>query len=198
MRFIPSQFDPLASPCSLIPLVEARAKTHQSVTIYHTAQVGHKKVNPFTILVWCDTLVILAVAQVNRLHFASHSNLDELAAHLLADPTTKVDCQLLHLVPATIEDDPTHIHDWCWSMHMEATCENVDGRYIHLLNPAISVLRPGKPTFLFEGSFLVTLSCSMFQDLWPQDYQSLPVVRQIEFFPYRFEGMLVPVLSLDS
>ena len=48
MRFIPSQSDPLASPCLLIPLVEARAKIHQSVTIYHTAQVGHKGVNPFT------------------------------------------------------------------------------------------------------------------------------------------------------
>ena len=48
MRFIPSRSDPLASPCLLIPLVEAGAKTHQSVTIYHTAQVGHKGVNPFT------------------------------------------------------------------------------------------------------------------------------------------------------
>ncbi|KAN0139589.1 hypothetical protein V8E53_002618 [Lactarius tabidus] len=111
--------------------------------------------------------------------------------HLLADPMAKVDCQLLHLVPTTVEDDPTHVHDWCWSMHMEATCENVDGRYIHLLNPAISVIRPGKPTFLFEGSFLVTLSCSLFQDLQPQDYRVLPVVRCTEFFPYHFEGMLV-------
>ena len=33
---------------SLIPLVEARAKTYKSVTIYYTVQVGHKGVNPFT------------------------------------------------------------------------------------------------------------------------------------------------------
>ena len=33
---------------SLIPLVEARAKTYKSVTIYHMAQVRHKGVNPFT------------------------------------------------------------------------------------------------------------------------------------------------------
>jgi hypothetical protein len=145
--------------------------------------------NPVAILVRCDTLIILAVAQVNRLRFASESNLDELAVHLLADPTAKVDCQILRLVPATIEDDPTHVHDWCWSMQMEATCESVDGRYVHALNPAISVLTPGKPTYLFEGSFLVTLSCSLFQDLQPQDYRSLPVVRRSEDFPYRFEGM---------
>ena len=36
----------------LIPLVKARAKTHQSVTIYHMAQVGHKGVNPFTQSKW--------------------------------------------------------------------------------------------------------------------------------------------------
>jgi hypothetical protein len=85
--------------------------------------------NPVALLIRCDALVVLAVAQVNRLRFVSHSNLDELAAPLLADPTAKVDCQILHLLPTTVEDDPTHVHDWCWSMHMEATCENVDGQY---------------------------------------------------------------------
>ncbi|KAH9167194.1 hypothetical protein EDB89DRAFT_2126133, partial [Lactarius sanguifluus] len=141
-------------------------------TLGPTLRVG----NPVALLVRCGTLVVLAVAQVNRLRFASQSNLDELAVHLLADPTAKVDCQLLRLVPATVEDDPTRVHDWCWSMQMEANCENIDGRYVHSLNPAISILRPAKPTFLFEGSFLVTLSCSLFQDLRSQDYQSLPVL----------------------
>ena len=145
--------------------------------------------NPVAILVQCATLIVMAVAQVNRLQFASQSNLDELAVHLLANPTAKVDCQILQLVPATIEDDPTHVHNWCWSMQMEATCESVDSQYVHPLNPAVSVLTPGRPTFLFEGSFLVTLSCNLFQDLQLWDYQSLPMVRHTEFFPYRFEGM---------
>ncbi|KAH9031260.1 hypothetical protein EDB84DRAFT_1271103 [Lactarius hengduanensis] len=145
--------------------------------------------DPVAVLVRCDALIILAVAQVNRLRFASQTNLDELAVHLLADPTAKVDCQLLRLVPATIEDDPTHKHDWCWSMQMEATCESVGGQYVHSLNPAVLVMSPGKPTFLFEGSFLVTLSCSLFQDLQPHDYRSLPEVRRTECFPYRSEGM---------
>ena len=135
-------------------------------SLQSTLRVG----NPVAILVRFDSLIVLAVAQVNRLRFASHSNLDKLPVHLLADPTAKVDCQQLCLVLATIKDDPTHVHDWCWSMHMEATCKNIDGQYTHLLNPSISVLRPGKPTFLFKGSFLVTLSCSLFQDLWQQDY----------------------------
>ena len=156
------------------------------ITLGPTLRVG----NPVALLVRCNALVVLAVAQVNRLRFASYPNLDELAVHLLADPTAKIDCQILRLVPATIEDDPTRRHDWCWSMRMDAVCEGVNGQYIHSLNPAISILAPGKPTFLFEGSFLVTLSCSLFQDLRPQDYRRLPLVRGTDFFPYRFEGMM--------
>ncbi|KAH9020793.1 hypothetical protein EDB85DRAFT_2094831 [Lactarius pseudohatsudake] len=112
--------------------------------------------DPVALLVRCGTLVVLAVAQVNRLRFASQADLDELGVHLLADPTAKIDCQLLRLVPASIEDDPTQVHDWCWSMSMEATCDSVHGQYIHLLNPSISVLRPGKPTFLLQGLFRVS------------------------------------------
>ena len=33
----------------LIPLVEARVKTYEFITIYYMAQVGHKGVNPFTV-----------------------------------------------------------------------------------------------------------------------------------------------------
>ncbi|KAH9045859.1 hypothetical protein EDB83DRAFT_2523436 [Lactarius deliciosus] len=38
---------------------------------------------------------------------------------------------------------------------IEASCESVDGRYVHALNPAVSVLSPGKLTFLFEGNLLL-------------------------------------------
>jgi hypothetical protein len=153
---------------------------------------------PIALLVRCETLVVLAVAQVNRLRFASQSDLDELAVHFLADPTAKINCQLLHLVPASVEDDPTQVHDWCWSMGMEAMCKNVDGQYAHSLNPSISVLRPGKPTFLFESSFLVNLSCALFQDLQPEDYQRLPVVKWTEAFPYRISGMFIDLESTNK
>jgi hypothetical protein len=126
--------------------------------------------DPISLLVWCKTLVVLAVVQVNQLRFVSQSNIDELTVHFLADPTAKIDCQLLHLLPVSVEDDPTPVHDWFWSMFMEATCENMDGQYVHLLNPSISVLRPIKPTFLFKSSLLVNMSCSLFQDLQPEDY----------------------------
>ena len=147
--------------------------------------------DPVAFLIRCNMLLVLAVAQVNQLWFASQADLDELAVHFLADPTAKVDCQILCLVPASVEDDPTQVHDWCWSMHMDATCENMIGQYVHLLNPSISVLRPGQPTFLFKSSFLVNLSCSLFQALQPEDHRHLPVVKRSEFFPYRMLGVFV-------
>ncbi|KAH9048709.1 hypothetical protein EDB84DRAFT_1599694, partial [Lactarius hengduanensis] len=123
--------------------------------------------NPITVLVQCEGLVVLAVAQVNRLKFAGNDNLTKLPIHLLVDPTARVDSQILRLVPATLDDDPTQVHDWCWSLQMEGTCDNIPGQGVHPINPSLSVQNPGKLTFLFESTFLLTLLCNLFQELRP-------------------------------
>ena len=146
--------------------------------------------NPIAVIVRCENLVVLAVAQVNRLKCAGRDNLDELPIHRLADPTSRVDSQILRLVPASLDDDPTQVHDWCWSLQMEASCDNIPGTAVHPLNPSLSVQRPGQPTFLFESTFLVTLSCNLFQQLRPQERRDLPVIKQSEHFPYRSPGEL--------
>ena len=146
--------------------------------------------NPVALLVRCDSLVVLAISQVNRLRFVSR-DLDNLPAHLLTDPTARVDCQILRLIPATLDDDPTQVHDWCWSLNMEASCDNVPGQDIHPINPSVSIQNPGNPTFLFESTFLVTLSCTLFQELRPQDRKNIPVVKQTEHFPYRNSGVSI-------
>jgi hypothetical protein len=144
--------------------------------------------NPIAILVQCEGHVFLAVAQVNRLRFASKNDLHEIAIHLLVDDTAKVDFQILCLISATVENDPEQVHDWCWSFQMESLCENIPGRFAHPINPTISVRTPGKPTYLFESSFLVALSSSLHQDLLPQDRKILPVVKRSDYFPYRNSG----------
>ncbi|KAH9055083.1 hypothetical protein EDB83DRAFT_2225333 [Lactarius deliciosus] len=125
--------------------------------------------NPIAILVQCEGLVVLAMAQVNQLKFAEKDDLNELPIHLLANPTARVDSQILCLVPATIEDNPTLVHNWCWSLQMEVLCDNIPGQGVHPINPSLSVQKLGKPTFLFESTFLVTLSCNLFQELRQQD-----------------------------
>ena len=140
--------------------------------------------NPIAVLVRCEGLVILAVAQVNRLRLGEKDYRTELPIHLLADPMVRVDSQILCLVPATLADDPTQVHDWCWTLQMEAACDNIPGQAVHPINPSVSVQTPGKPTFLFESTFLVTLSCNLFQELRPKDRRNLPVIKQSESFPY--------------
>ena len=147
--------------------------------------------NPVATLVQCEGLVFLAVAQVNQLQFASRSDLDEIAIHLLVDETAKVDYQILWLVPASVDDDPDQINGWCWSLDMEAFHKDILGRLVHPLNPSISVQTPGKPTFLFDSSFLAMMSSSLYQELLPQDWCTLPVVKCTLYFPYMFAGMFI-------
>jgi len=135
----------------------------------------------------------MAIAQVNRVKFASRDNLLELPIHLLTDPTAKVDAQILCLRRATLEDDATQVHDWHWSSKMGPSCDDIIGHQVHPINPSISVQQPGKPAFLFESVFLVTLACNLFQDLMKQDRKNLPKVKQCEDFPYRSSGTFVGV-----
>ena len=120
--------------------------------------------------------MVLAIAQVNWIRFAS-GDLDGLPAHLLTDPTARIDYQILCLIPAMLDDDPIQVHNWCWSLNMEVSCDNVPGQDIHPINPSVSVQKPGSPTFLFKSTFLVTLSCTLFQELRPQDQKNIPMVK---------------------
>ena len=132
--------------------------------------------SPVALLVQCEGLMVLAITQVNQIRFALR-DLDGLPAHLLADPTARIDSQILRLIPATLDDDPTQVHDWCWLLNMEVSCDNIPGQDIHPINPSVSVQKPGSPTFLFESTFLVTLSCTLFQELRPQDQKNIPVAK---------------------
>ena len=145
--------------------------------------------SPVALLVRCEGLMVSAITQVNQIQFALR-DLDSLPAHLLADPMARVDSQILCLIPATLNDGPTQVHDWCWSLNMEVSCNNVPGQDIHPINPSVSVQKPGSPTFLFKSTFLVTLSCILFQELRPQDQKNIPMVKQTEDFPYQYSGTL--------
>jgi hypothetical protein len=134
-------------------------------------------------------MVMMAIAQVNHLKFASTDNLLELPNHLLANPTAKLDAQILCLQRATIEDDPTQVHDWYWTSRMGSSCDDVISQYVQPINPSISVQQPGKPTFLFKSDFLVTLSSSLLQELAPQDQKNLLKIKCSKDFPYQSSGM---------
>ena len=140
--------------------------------------------NPIAILVQCEGQIFLAITQINGIHFASNNNLNEICLHHLADSSAKVNFQILQLIPATIVNNPTQEYDWCWSLQMEFTCDSVPGQFAHLINPSILVHMPGKPTYLLESSFLVSLASMLYEELLPQDHHKIPVTKHSLFFPY--------------
>ena len=56
-----------------------------------------------------------------------------LSTHLIGDTTAKVSFQILSIVPATVKDDPSKKYDWRWAWNMEATCHDVPGELIQLM-----------------------------------------------------------------
>ncbi|KAF8230494.1 hypothetical protein L208DRAFT_1281631, partial [Tricholoma matsutake] len=121
-----------------------------------------------------------------------------ICLHHLADSSAKVDFQILHLCPATAEDDPTKEYDWCWSLQMDCTCDGVPGWLAHPINPSISVWTPGKPTYLLESSFLVSLASNLYGELLPQDCSEIPVVKCSLYFPYQREGKACFICQEDT
>ncbi|EDR00884.1 uncharacterized protein LACBIDRAFT_333741 [Laccaria bicolor S238N-H82] len=113
--------------------------------------------NPITVLVECEKKLYLAVAHINQLHFAGNGDLMTLCTHLLVDTTAKVSFQILHIVPTTIEDDPSKEYDWCWAWNMEATCHDVPGELIQPINPEF-VYKDGKAMYLLDSNFLLTVT----------------------------------------
>ena len=68
--------------------------------------------NPAAIVLRCEDIVCLAVVQVTRLQYGSNNHLQSLGVPLLVDPSTRISCQILRLLPATVVDDPSAKYDW--------------------------------------------------------------------------------------
>ncbi|KAJ7153390.1 hypothetical protein C8R46DRAFT_1197422 [Mycena filopes] len=145
--------------------------------------------NPIVSIVKCEKLMFLAIGLVNGITFGTQDT-ESIALDLLPDGGTKISYQILRLVTATMEDDPTAVHDWRWSGSFEATCSDVPGILIHPLNPTLSNRTPGKPTYLFSSDVLVTLGATVSSQADSADLQLAPVVKRTEKFPYRHNGKL--------
>ena len=147
-------------------------------------QVG----NPAAALVRCKENVFLALVNIIGLKFGRENDLQDLKLKYLADKTAKVDFQILHMVPAAQDDDPSDEYDWCWSQAMEVVCHDVPGWLICAVNPGIIIHGPGKPMYLFKSLALLVLAGYLHHHLSPCNINSVPIVKRTLYFPYRFKG----------
>ncbi|KAJ7078273.1 hypothetical protein B0H15DRAFT_804878 [Mycena belliarum] len=140
--------------------------------------------NPVALLVSCEEQLFLAVAQVNDLSLASE-HVQSISLDQLLDSSAKISVQVLRVVPSTVADDPTEKNDWCWSLKFEGLCSNVPGNLVHPLNPSVSVVNIGSPTYLFDSQTLLTAAASIHGQMVTRDFICVPKMRRSDTFPYR-------------
>ncbi|KAJ7454366.1 hypothetical protein B0H11DRAFT_2200685 [Mycena galericulata] len=142
--------------------------------------------NPIATLVECEDRLFLAIGQVVNILFGAQAT-ESIPISLLPDGGTKVSYQIPRLSRASIEDDPSTVHDWRWSLSFESTFNDVPGALIHPLNPTISNRISGKPTYLFTSEELITLTATIFSQT-PGRHRGIPIFQRTERFPYRYNG----------
>ncbi|KAJ7281329.1 hypothetical protein C8J57DRAFT_1558865 [Mycena rebaudengoi] len=143
--------------------------------------------SPMCTLVRCEGRLFLAIGSVNGLALGLET-LDELSVDLISDATTTISFQILCVVRATEDDDPSNRHDWTWSLNMEGRTLKAQGPLVHALNPELSTSTPGRPTYLFESSQLMALAASLHDSVLPQMRRNIPNIERSAYFPYRNEG----------
>ncbi|KAJ6456747.1 hypothetical protein C8R45DRAFT_844729, partial [Mycena sanguinolenta] len=144
--------------------------------------------NPVALVVSCEDRLFLAVGQALNLSLSS-SSVFSIPLDMLVDSSAKVSVQILRISRATIADDPTEKHDWHWTQKFEETCMNVAGNLIHPMNPEVSVLQAGKPTYLFDSGTLITAAATIHDQMRPTDLMHVPKVKRTDNFPYRNQGI---------
>ncbi|THU89597.1 hypothetical protein K435DRAFT_821336 [Dendrothele bispora CBS 962.96] len=120
--------------------------------------IGH----PIVTVVRCAEDVFLAVAEVIGITYMSNNNVQGLNLELLGSDNTKISYQILRLIPATVQDDPTEEHDWIWKQTMELCCTDVPGRLIHAFNPDLAIIpESAQAVYLFDSATLVTTAAQL-------------------------------------
>ncbi len=86
--------------------------------------------------------------------------MEELPSALLMEDMTSIMYQLIHLIPATQNDDPSLKNDWRTSSHLQPAYFTAPSRLVQPINPILS-MADFKPLFLFDSSMLIALADSL-------------------------------------
>jgi hypothetical protein len=141
--------------------------------------------SPIASLVRCDGSVFLCIGEVNDIVVDSQHT-EQVNVNILIEPTVSISYQLLYLVSSREGDDPDLRHDWQWSGR-RGTTHRVSSRLIQPVNPSIAVDEEGKPFYLFESHFLLTVGATILEQLESGQGNLLPEIRKSDRFPYREE-----------
>lgn len=140
---------------------------------------------PIATLLKCEGRLFVCIGETNDIAFDSKS-VDSLSLDLLSEPSAFVSFQMLHLIPATVEDSTDLTHDWRWSLS-RGTSHRVQGRLIEPINPDICTQDVGKPFYLFDSHSIRAIGTILLGRLTREDATNIPHVKRTISFPYREE-----------
>ncbi|KAK0223852.1 hypothetical protein IW262DRAFT_1547431 [Armillaria fumosa] len=136
-----------------------------------------------TTVIRCQDHLFLDIAEVIDITY-QNQHCSQIPTSVLRDATTVVNYQLLCIIPANADDDPTSTFDWKWS-YRRGSSHQVPGRLVHPYKPVVCTPETGKPFYTFESMTLRAIASSMLEDLSPEDSHHLPQVATNPDFPYR-------------
>jgi len=151
---------------------------------------------PVASILKCDGRFFVCIGEVNDLVFDS-KHVPDILLDQLQDSTTYVSFQLLHLIPATEDDDPTCKTDWHWPLGRGSTYQ-VPGRLVEPVNPDLSMKTVNKPFYLFESGTLQVIGSLFLERLTREESQQVPVIQATASFPYREVNSWWSILSKST
>ena len=139
--------------------------------------------HPIASVLKCESRLFICIGEVNNLTLDS-KHVDQILIDVLLEPLAVVGFQLLYIVPADCDDDPSLQNDWRWSFR-RGTSYQVPGRLVEPVNPSISIKEAGRPCYLFESRILQSMGSLLLERLGREDVPRIPIVPQSSHFPYR-------------
>ena len=143
--------------------------------------------DPIATLVRIEDQFWLCIGEVNGLRIDGRP-VKYVGFDMLVEDTVTVSYQMMGMRPTTLADDPDGKHDWR-TYTIKEHSSTVPGRLIQSVNPTLSETHTdtasGLPFYLFQSTFLVALTASLFQSLTVSDLKNVPKLNATPEYPYR-------------
>ncbi|KAF5339658.1 hypothetical protein D9758_015582 [Tetrapyrgos nigripes] len=149
---------------------------------------------PIASILSCEDQFFLCIGEVIDIH-TRNGPVDDIFVDDLLEEGVTVQYQLLHIKPATEENDPTRQNDWRSSpaTHIHPVCFDIPGHLVQPLNPML--VTPDDPAqksfYLFRSDVLRALAETLLNklaELGEGRAHKIPKTPRSQFFPYWTTG----------
>ncbi|KAJ7193500.1 hypothetical protein GGX14DRAFT_378862 [Mycena pura] len=150
---------------------------------------------PIVTLVRCEEKLFVCIGEVTDIRVDAKS-VEQVALEALLEQAATVSFQILRVIPATADDDPTLKNDWVSGSSVRTVLAS-PGRLVLPIDPTLSTRIPGKPCYLFESSVLRAFGARLMDSITPHANRLIPKFTPTEHFPYRESQGAFPLFHVE-